>query len=81
LPAQNPFDLHLFEIAYMSTASPTVTETKIVLSDPTALGVFGLSIITFVAASQKLGGTTGSTYLVPWALFLGSIVLGVHGLF
>ena len=29
-----------------------VTETKIVMSDPTALGVFGLSMVTFVAASQ-----------------------------
>jgi succinate-acetate transporter protein len=50
-----------------------VTETKIVLSDPTALGVFGLSMVTFVAASQKMGWTTGSAYLIPWALFLGSI--------
>ena len=49
-----------------------VQETKIVTADPTALGVFGLSLITFVAASQKLGWTTGSTYLMPWALFLGS---------
>jgi len=49
------------------------TETKIVMSDPTALGVFGLSMVTFVAASQKMGWTTGVTYLIPWALFLGSI--------
>lgn len=50
-----------------------VTETKIIMSDPTALGVFGLSMVTFVAASQKMGWTTGVTYLIPWALFLGSI--------
>ncbi|WP_428826004.1 acetate uptake transporter [Azonexus sp. IMCC34842] len=50
-----------------------VTETKIIMSDPTALGVFGLSIVTFVAASQKMGWTTGSVYLIPWALLLGSI--------
>ncbi|MEI6033146.1 MAG: acetate uptake transporter [Verrucomicrobiae bacterium] len=55
------------------TPAPLVTETKIVLSDPTALGVFGLSMVTFVAASQKMGWTTGFTYLIPWALFLGSI--------
>jgi hypothetical protein len=42
------------------------------LSDPTALGVFGLAMVTFVAASQKMGWTTGATYIVPWALFLGS---------
>ena len=50
-----------------------VTETKIVSADATALGVFGLSLITFVAASQKMGWTTGSVYLIPWAIFLGSI--------
>jgi succinate-acetate transporter protein len=44
-----------------------------VTADATALGVFGLSLITFVAASQKMGWTTGSVYLIPWAVFLGSI--------
>lgn len=52
---------------------PQVTETKIVMSDPTALGVFGLSMVTFVAASAKMGWTSGVTYLIPWALFLGSL--------
>lgn len=55
-----------------TTPPPTVTETKIILSDPTALGVFGLAMVTFVAASQKMGWTTGTTYIIPWALFLGS---------
>ncbi len=50
-----------------------VTETKIVMSDPTALGVFGLAMVTFVAASAKMHWTNGVTYLIPWALFLGSI--------
>lgn len=50
-----------------------VTETRIVLSDPTALGVFGLAMVTFVAASQKMGWTSGTSFLIPWALFLGSI--------
>ncbi|WP_017756043.1 acetate uptake transporter [Calidifontibacillus oryziterrae] len=49
------------------------TETKIVMSDPTALGVFGLSMVTFVAASQKMGWTTGTEYILPWAIFLGAI--------
>lgn len=57
----------------MTASSPPVTETKIIMSDPTALGVFGLSMVTFVAASQKMGWTTGATYLIPWALLLGSI--------
>src|SRR4051812_36048559 len=60
----------------MPSSSPAltpVTETKIIMSDPTALGVFGLSMVTFVAASQKMGWTSGSVYLIPWALFLGSI--------
>jgi len=49
-----------------------IQETRLVMADPTALGVFGLSLITFVAASQKMGWTSGSVYLIPWALFLGS---------
>lgn len=49
-----------------------ITETKIVMSDPTALGVFGLAMVTFVAASAKMGWTSGVTYIIPWALFLGS---------
>ncbi len=39
-----------------------VTETRILMSDPTALGVFGLAMVTFVAASQKMGWNTGFTY-------------------
>jgi succinate-acetate transporter protein len=54
-------------------AAATVTETKIVMSDPTALGVFGLSMVTFVAASAKMHWTSGTAYIIPWALFLGSI--------
>lgn len=53
--------------------SDTIKETKIVMADPTALGVFGLSMVTFVAASAKMGWTNGITYVVPWALFLGSL--------
>lgn len=50
-----------------------ITETRIVMSDPTALGVFGLSMVTFVAASHKMGWTTGVAGLIPWALILGSL--------
>ena len=52
---------------------PSFTETRIAMSDPTTLGVFGLFMVTFVAASQKMGWTSGVAYLIPWALFLGSI--------
>ena len=33
----------------------SVMETKILMSDPTALGVFGLAMVTFVAAFAKMG--------------------------
>ena len=45
---------------------------QIVVADPTALGLFGLAIVTFVAASQKLAWTTGVSFIIPWAVFLGS---------
>ncbi len=43
------------------------------MSDPTALGVLGLSMVTFVAASQKPGRTGASAYVIARALFLGPI--------
>ena len=56
-----------------STIETVVTETKLKLSDATALGVFGLAMVTFVASSAKLGWTVGPTYVIPWAIMLGSI--------
>ena len=57
----------------------SVTETKIIPSDPTALGVFGLSMVTFVAASHKMGWTTGSYFgrtLLPLGTPFGFIRKG-----
>jgi len=53
-----------------NTSSTPVTETKIIMSDPTALGVGGLSMVTLVAASQKMGWTSGS--YCAGAVFLNS---------
>ena len=44
---------------------------KIVNCDPSALGLFGLAIVTLVASTQKLGITSGTSFIIPWALFLG----------
>lgn len=46
-------------------------QIKIIAVDPSALGLFGLAIITLVASSQKLGLTEGTSFLIPWAFFLG----------
>lgn len=48
-------------------------ETKIYTADPSALGLFGLAMVTFVASSQKLGWTTGTSFIIPWAIFLGAL--------
>lgn len=51
------------------------TETrnvKITNADPSALGLFGLAMVTLVASSQKLGLTDGLSYIIPWAIFLGA---------
>lgn len=45
---------------------------KIVTADPSAIGLFGLAIITLVASSQKLGWTSGVSLVLPWAIFLGA---------
>ena len=45
---------------------------KMVTCDPTALGLFGLAMVTLVASSQKLGFTESTSLVIPWALFLGA---------
>lgn len=52
--------------------SQTHQNVKIVTADPSAIGLFGLAIVTLVASSQKLGITTGLSYVIPWAIFLGA---------
>ncbi|MBP2000616.1 succinate-acetate transporter protein [Paenibacillus shirakamiensis] len=47
-------------------------KVKIINADPSAMGLFGLAIVTLVASSQKLEITSGLSYAVPWALFLGA---------
>ncbi|HBH12552.1 MAG TPA: hypothetical protein DDX29_05520 [Clostridiales bacterium] len=41
-------------------------------ADPSALGLFGLAMVTLVASSQKLGITSGLSFVIPWAIFLGA---------
>ena len=40
--------------------------------DPSALGLLGLALVTLVASTQKLGITTGTSFVLPWAIFLGA---------
>lgn len=49
-----------------------VQNVKITNADPSALGLFGLAIVTLVASSQKFGITEGVALVVPWAIFLGA---------
>ena len=44
---------------------------KMLNSDPSAIGLFGLAMVTLVASSQKLEITTGTAFIIPWAIFLG----------
>ncbi len=48
--------------------------------DPSALGLFGLAMVTLVASSQKLGITYGVAYVLPWAIFLGALAQLVAGM-
>lgn len=45
---------------------------KIQLANPTGLGLFGLAIVTLVAASQKLHITAGLSYVIVYAIFMGA---------
>ncbi len=48
------------------------TKVKVITADPSPLGLFGLAMVTFVASSQKLGLTSGVSYILPWAILLGA---------
>ena len=49
-----------------------IQKVKVVVADPSALGLFGLAMVTLVASSQKLGLTHGTSLVIPWAIFLGA---------
>lgn len=54
-----------------------VEERKVFMSenvaDPTALGLFGLAMVCFVNASLRMEWTLGTSYVIPWAILLGSL--------
>ena len=49
-----------------------IQNVKITNADPSAVGLFGLAMVTLVASSQKLGITEGYSFVLPWAIFLGA---------
>ncbi|MDR0577763.1 MAG: acetate uptake transporter [Candidatus Accumulibacter sp.] len=48
-------------------------KVQIEVADPSAVGLLGLAVVTAVASSQKLGVTTGTAFVIPWAIFLGAM--------
>ena len=54
------------------TSNTETTKTAIVVANPSAIGLFGLAMVTLVASSQKLGITEGTALIIPWAIFLGA---------
>ncbi len=48
-------------------------QVSVQVGNPSAIGLFGLAIVTLVASSQKLGLTEGTALVIPWAIFLGAI--------
>jgi hypothetical protein len=49
------------------------THVKLVVADPSALGLFGLAMITLVASAYKFGALSGLSLVIPWAIFLGGL--------
>lgn len=52
-----------------------------VVANPSAVGLLGLALVTFVASSQKLGWTDGVSAIIPWAIFLGASAQFLAGIF
>ena len=63
--------LYLYEESIIVSNHET-QNVKIINADPSALGLFGLAMVTFVASSQKLGLTSELSFVIPWAIFLGA---------
>ncbi len=57
----------------MEQVSGSTTNVSVSVGNPSAIGLLGLSMVTLVAASQKLGITEGTSLIIPWAFFLGAV--------
>ncbi|WLR46503.1 acetate uptake transporter [Halobacillus litoralis] len=53
--------------------STTTQRVQMTTADPSAIGLFGLAMVTLVASSAKLGWTDGVSFILPWAIFLGGL--------
>ncbi|WP_226579680.1 acetate uptake transporter [Halobacillus litoralis] len=51
----------------------TTQHIQVKTADPSAIGLFGLAMVTLVASSAKLGWTEGVSFILPWAIFLGGL--------
>ena len=49
--------------------------------NPSALGLFGLGMVTLVASAQKFGIVEGVMPVVVWAIFLGAIAQLIAGIY
>ncbi|NLK52713.1 MAG: acetate uptake transporter [Syntrophomonadaceae bacterium] len=50
------------------------------VGNPSAIGLLGLAMVTFVASTQKLGWTTDVSAVIPWAIFLGALAQFTAGI-
>ncbi len=57
----------------MESNKIVVEPVKIAVADPSAIGLFGLAMVTLLASSQKLGITSEVSYVLPVAIFLGGL--------
>ncbi|MFV0519952.1 MAG: acetate uptake transporter [Lachnospirales bacterium] len=57
------------------------SENGVKHADPSALGLFGLAMVTLVASTQKLHITEGTALIIPWAIFLGAFAQIIAGIY
>ena len=63
--------LNTAEVPIQDASLSLIQKTQVMTCDPSAIGLFGLAMVTLVASSSKLGWTTGTALVIPWAIFLG----------
>ncbi len=70
--ARNHFNQKEEHLSHKSIVSDVNAKVSVVTANPSAIGLFGLAMVTLVASSQKLGWTEGTALIIPWAIFLGA---------
>lgn len=65
----------------MMTVQGEIQKAQQAVANPSALGLFGLAMVTLVSSSHSLGITADVSYLLPWTIILGFFAQLLAGIY